>query len=251
MLIPPRQAVPLLAAGLLALTACGEDGPDTSLPALPLNTTAAPAPSASTDGATTGLPGGPESLVPIPTGTASLTPGPAITVPSVTPSRVPLNSGPPTEAPEDPLSPRPPLETAPPTGQPGCDAADLSVTDADAIITERFVQEVFVVRTTGPDCQLRGYPEVSLLDAAGNPVPAAYDTTGFGLPLDPPQTQTLSAGTSLSFFLASGRFGDCVEAATVRVVLPGTSQALEAATSFRVCGGEAAVSPVARQGAIE
>lgn len=189
-----------------------------------------------------------------PTPTFTPSPEPEITVPSTTPSATatPTSALPVTEAPpEDPLASQSPIETAPPTGQPVCAAGDLTLTDADAVITPTTVQELFVVRTTGPDCELTGYPVVELRDASGAVVPATYRPGGFGLPAERPAPHALSTGTSVSFYVASARSGDCVQAARASVRLPGTSGPLSAATSFAVCDGSVGLSPVRRETGLE
>lgn len=130
---------------------------------------------------------------------------------------------------EDPLSPRPALESPAPTGQPVCEPAAVTVTDADAIITDR-VEEVFVLRTRGRPCQLEGFPSVTLLDSSGRALPLPVSTSRAE-----PEPVTLSAGTSLSFTLTTARTGRCVQAATIRVVLPGTTRPVSGATELIAC----------------
>ena len=149
------------------------------------------------------------------------------------------------EEPEDPLAPRPPLETAPPTGQPTCRAADLTVTDADAVYTSRAVQELFTVRTSGPDCQLSGYPAVQLRGADG-PLRVRIRRGGFDLPTVSPTPVALSRSTSVSFFVATARDAGCPTAAGLVVTLPGTSAPRTARTAMQVCSGEVGVSPLRR-----
>lgn len=229
-LSPARRTVLLALAilpGLATLAGCSDDDP---------GRTARP---------TASNPGAGPSLTP--------SPEPEITVPSSTPSSlrsVPASPASPARtepAPEDPLAPAPPLATAPPTGQPTCQASDLTITDADAVIIDSTVQELFVVRTSGPDCQLKGYPSVELQDAAGRPLAVDYRQGGFGLPAEAPQVHTLSRKTSVSFYVASGRFGDCVPAAQAVIRLPGTAEPLTAQTSFSVCDQTVGVSPVRRE----
>lgn len=225
----PRTA---LAAALLAsLTACSSGGTD-SVNTLPTT------PSSVTSGA-------------VPSSTITPSPPAVITVPG-TPAPTTKTLPPATDAPEDPLTPRPPLETAPPTGQPVCDAKDLVVTDADALIDKTSVRELFVVRTSGPDCELTGYPTVALLDGTGKALSATYGHGGFGLPAEKPAVHTLSKDTSISFVVASARNGaSCVTAAAARVRLPGTSAALTATTALSVCDKAVGLSPIRRQLDIE
>lgn len=141
---------------------------------------------------------------------------------------------------------RPPVETAPALGQPVCKAADLTLDDADAVITAESVQELFVVRTTGPDCQLQGYPEVVLRGEGGGPMTVTYTRGGNGLPTDQPGVVTLSRSTSLSFRVATPRTGGCTSASSVSARLPGTDGDLMTTTSLSVCQSQAGVSPVGR-----
>lgn len=163
------------------------------------------------------------SPTPSPTLSPSLSPA---TGSSATPTplatRIPLN--------DDPLSPRPAIESAPPLGQPVCDPADVTVTDADAVITDH-VEEVFVLRTRGEPCELEGFPAVTLLDASGRALDVPVSRSDAQ-----PRPVTMSAGTSLSFTLTTGRTGSCRQAASVRVVLPGTTRSISAATELRACG---------------
>ncbi|HUR52375.1 MAG TPA: DUF4232 domain-containing protein [Mycobacteriales bacterium] len=144
-------------------------------------------------------------------------------------------------APVDPLSPRPPLESAAPLGGPTCDAAQLRVTDADLLADERALEEVFAVRTTGPACALRGWPAVTLLDGAGRPIPVATRNVRRA------GTVTLSAGTSVSFVLSTPRSTSCRDVTTLAVRLPGTRGDLRAATTMQVCAGALSVGPVERR----
>lgn len=130
---------------------------------------------------------------------------------------------------DDPLSPRPALESAPPLGQPTCRAGNLTVTDADAVIDDEWV-EVFVVRTTSAPCQLQGYPEVRLFGAgdAALGLPVSHDARPAG-------PVTLSRSTSLSFTLTTKRSGTCRDVTSVDVRLPGQAAVLKTATAFAAC----------------
>lgn len=215
----------LLLAGL-ALTACSSGSSPRSA-ASALSTTAAPS-------------SAPATTLPLPTATATTTP---TRRPSATPSRPA-----PSASPDDPLASRPPLETAPPPGLPVCSASTLSVADADAVYTSDAVQELFTMRTSGPDCQLPvGYPAVVVLSATGARL-GTVQQGGFGLAAPGAGPLTLSRATSLSFFLASKRDGTCVPAASVSVTLAGTTGGLTAATALQVCDGALGVGPLQRLG---
>ena len=170
-------------------------------------------------------------------GTTTTQPAPT---PTGTPTATPSASAAPTYQPDDPLSPRPALESAAPLGQPVCDPAQLTLADADAVVDQRWT-EVFVLRTDGRPCQLEGFPRVTLRDDAGNalpePVTAARTAT---------KPVTLSAGTSVSFTLTTDRTGSCHQAATVEAVLPGTATPLTTATTLQACG-RVEVGPVERR----
>jgi hypothetical protein len=143
--------------------------------------------------------------------------------------------------PVDPLSPRPAVESPAPTGsQPTCSSAGLSVTDADLLADERTLQEVFVVRTTGAPCALRGWPAVTLLGPDGAPLPVTARQVGT------PGTVTLSRDSSLSFVLSTPRSSGCQDVSALTVRLPGTSRTLRTSTTMQVCSGEVSVSPVHR-----
>lgn len=141
--------------------------------------------------------------------------------------------------------------TAVPTKSPAlptCRGSALTVTDADSLITPSFVTEVFVVRTTGPRCQLDGYPAVRLLGADGRPLPVTLRHGGAGLPPEQPQPVSLSRDTSLSFDVSTPRTGSCQDATAIVATLPGTTTAHRATTDLRVCGSTVGISPVHRRG---
>ena len=171
----------------------------------------------------------------------------------MTPGRTPTRgpTGTPAGGPADPLSPRPALESAPPPGLPTCRAADLSLSDADSLTTTTAAQEVFALRTSGPDCQLHGWPAVELRDSGGRALAVQLRHGGFGVPSGAPKVTTLSRSTSASFVVGTGRSGSCVAAATVVVGLPGVSTPLHASTTMSVCAGQAGISPVGRRGDTE
>ncbi|CAA9305337.1 MAG: hypothetical protein AVDCRST_MAG07-44 [uncultured Frankineae bacterium] len=178
-----------------------------------------------------------------PAGTASGSPAPTGPAPSATGT----DGEPGVVAPQDPLSPLPARESAAPVGQPPCRVADLSVVDADTLVLPQHVEEVFVVRTDGPDCQLEGYPTLRLLGADGAPLSVTVDRGGHGLADVRPAPVTLSRGTSVSFVVASGRDGACTEASEVDVTLPGTSSAIRTATVLSLCNDVVGVSPLQRR----
>lgn len=183
--------------------------------------------------------GGRPTAVQTPTTSPTAAPQPsatASTLPSARPSA---------DSPEDPLSPRPALESPAPLGQPTCAAAALTVTDADTVTDATTTHEVFVVRTSGRPCQLDGWPAVRLLDGSGKDLGVAVGHGGYGLPGTSPAPVTLSASTTVSFVVATARTGACRGVAQVAVTLPGTSSALRASTTMQVCGG-AGTSPVQR-----
>ena len=158
-----------------------------------------------------------------------------------TPSATPTPSASPLE-PVDPLSPKPPVESAAPapTGA-TCDAADLTVTDADLLADEQSLQEVFAVRTRGPACRLKGWPTVSLLGSDDAPIRLTAHRTGTPVEL------ALTRETSLSFVLSTPRTADCQDVAALVVTLPGTSRAIRTGTTMQVCRGELGIGPVERR----
>lgn len=241
-------AVTALAVGL---TGCSSDGPTirqaAATPAPPtapsadvVLPSAAPVPTAAATAPPTSAPvvGGTDA----PTTVATEPPTSAPVVGGTDAPEPPVNTG----EPDDPLSPRPGLESAPPPGLPTCEAAALTVTDADALYTTAAVQELFTIRTTGPDCELKGYPTVSLLDGAGRELPAKVSRNGYGLSTAAPKVVTLSKATSVSFFVATSRDGDCQQAATLVTTLPGTGTALRASTPMQVCDAAVGVTPIRR-----
>lgn len=166
--------------------------------------------------------------------------------PTATPTSSPTPSPTPSaDSPEDPLSPKPALESPAPLGQPTCQASALTVTDADTVTDATTTHEIFLVRTAGSPCQLEGWPAVRLLDGAGKDLGVQVQHGGYGLPTATPAPVTLSADTTVSFVVATGRSGSCRTAGALLVTLPGTSTALRAATTMSVCGG-AGTSPVQR-----
>jgi len=230
-----RPALCLAGTALaVGLSGCSADGPTITQAA----TTPTPTPSAAV------VTPAPTTTAPAPATTPSA-PAPEASTPTVPPA---LTSAPvaTTEEPDDPLSPRPGIESAPAPGQPTCRAGALTVTDADAVYTTSAVQELFTIRTTGPDCQLKGYPTVALLDEAGRKLPAAVSRGGYGLAAGRPRVVTLSAGSSVSFFVATARDGACEQATTLVTTLPGTSTALRASTPMQVCDAAVGLTPVRR-----
>jgi hypothetical protein len=117
----------------------------------------------------------------------------------------------------------------------------VTVTDADTVVKPGYRAEVYVLRTRGPACQLSGYPTVTV---AG----ATVTRGGEGLPPESPKAYTLTAGTSLSFALATGRSGSCTDRTAMSVILPGTTQRKAVTTDLQVCNGRLGVSPVHRLG---
>ncbi len=250
-------AVTVLAAGL---TGCSSDGPTLSpVAATPSTTAPAPLPVEVTEAPTTPAATTPAARPTSPTTpttptTSSTTPS-RPTTPAAQASRAPAVSttAPPARtvptAPPGSVAPpakEPGLQSAPPPGLPTCRAAALTVTDADAVYTADAVQELFTIRTTGPDCQLQGYPTVSLRDEAGRPLPAQVRRNGYGMSGAGPQVVTLSRATSVSFSVATSRDGDCRPAATLVTTLPGSGAALTASTPMQVCDGAVGVTPVRR-----
>lgn len=219
-------ALPLCATGLSACS--GGPAPRTAAPPV----TAPPAAS------------GTPSASPTRSPSASRAPLPS---PSLTPPVAPVDPNDPVD-PVDPLASKPPFETAPPAGLPTCLPSDLTVTDGDAAYTSDAVQELFVLRTTGPDCQLTAtYPSVQVLGSGGAPL-GTVRQGGLGLPAPAGGPLTISRTTSLSFYVATARDGACVPAATVSATLPGTTVARSAATQLQVCGGLLSVGPLQRLG---
>jgi len=164
-------------------------------------------------------------------------PAPRVTPPAALPT-----TAAPLPGPVDPLSPRPAVESPAPTGSaPTCEAERLTVTDADLLADEHELQEVFVVRTSGPACVLRGWPAVTLLGPGDAPIPAAQRRIGTAT------TVSLDGATSLSFVLATPRSQACRDVSTVAVGLPGTGATLRAQTTMQVCDRSLTVSPVERR----
>lgn len=223
-----RSALALLAAAcVVGIAACGSDEEPVASVAEPRSS---------------------RTATPVPTTTATATSAPAGRAPTPEPSRADAAPGvvPSAVTPADPLTPVPAQETAAPIGQPPCRAADLTVVDADTLVLPDVVQEVFVLRTSGRDCELEGYPDVRLLDASGAPLAVRVTRGGAGLPASRPAPVTLSRTTSLSFVVSTPRDGTCTDASAVDVTLPGTTTAIRAATALPVCGS-AGVSPVERR----
>jgi hypothetical protein len=182
----------------------------------------------------------PTTEAPVPT----QPPEPVVTTPA--PARTTAK---PVEAPTDPLSPKPPLETAPAPGRPRCQPATLSLVDADQLSSATATQEVFALRTSGPDCQLTGFPSLQFRDSKGSPLAVTVTHGGYGASSGPAKVTTLSKATSASFVVGTPRgpgSGSCVAAATVVVGVPGGGT-LTASTTLTVCAGKAGVSPIGRR----
>ena len=182
-----------------------------------------------------------------PTADAPVLPTPSVLPTTAAPTPTRTTQAPP----QDPLSPAPALESPAPVGQPTCRPAALTVTDADQVTSSSAAQEIFLLRTKGPACQLDGYPVVRLLDAAGSTLPVTYRHGGFGLPTAGPRPVTLTADTTLSFQVGTARSGTCRSAATLVVTLPGTSSPLRTSTTLSVCGSAAGLTPVQRNADVE
>ncbi len=164
-------------------------------------------------------------------------PGPVAPAPTASPTQASA-----TPLPDDPLSPRPAVESPAPTGkQPVCAASALTIADADLLADDERLQEVFVVRTTGPDCALRGWPKIGLLDGEGAPLSAAMTQVGTA------GETTLSRDSSLSFVLGTPRTQDCLDVTTVEVRLPGTNATIRTSTTMQVCAGRLEIGPVERR----
>lgn len=231
----------LLAALALVLTACSDGAtPVATAPTPVTGPTAVPVVPPTTEPSTQPRPEPASQPGSQPESEPSSEPS---TVPTPATSPSPVPSGP-----EDPLAPRPALESPAPLGAPTCQAGDLSVVDADAIVTPSTVREIFVVRTSGPQCQLLGYPEVELRGAGGAALPVRVGRGGYGLPAEQPAAVSLSRDTSVSFQVATDRSGDCTQAETVVVRLPGSAGPLTTETYLLVCGGAVGLSPVERGG---
>lgn len=164
---------------------------------------------------------------PTPTATPSLEPSPSPTTAAPTPPEV-VPSG---------------SESPAPLGQPACKAAAVTITDADTVTPRgaSYRAEVYVLRTTGAPCQLKGYPTVRVSGATVTP-------GGAGLPAEAAKPYTLSRTTSLSFALATGRTGSCEDLTRITVTLPGTSTPKAVPTDLHVCDHKLGVSPVHRVG---
>lgn len=162
------------------------------------------------------------------------TTAPATASPTTSPTARPTSSPSPTAVVES---------SAPPPGAPTCQAKDLTLTDADTLVTQQNREQVYVIRTTGATCTLQGYPTVTLLDGSGKAIPARYSHGGYGQAPSSPTPLSLSRGTSVSFSVSTPRAGSCLTAATIVAALPGT---LRASTTARVCSGVAGVSAIRR-----
>lgn len=250
----PLVVLPL-AAVLLSACSDGSTAPAAAGPAEPAERASArpappPTPGDDVAGPSAAAPSAAEPTAAAAEPVTSATAEPTAAVGSSTaapPASEPLPPAPAPASPEDPLSPQPALETPPPVAASTCRAADLSVVDADSLFTPTALTELFVVRTTGPDCQVQGYPAVRLLGPDGAALPVQVRSGGGGLPARDAGPVTLSRSTSMSFLLATSRDQPCADVSTVAVTLPGTGGTLRAPTELTVCGGAAAVSPVGRQ----
>lgn len=173
---------------------------------------------------------------PTPAPSTPTTPPAATGSPTSSPSAPPSATTSPTASP----SPKPSIEqSAPAPGAPACKAAALTLTDADSVVTPQSREQVYVIRTTGPDCGLQGYPSVTLKGADGKDLAVRYTRTG------PAPALSLSRSTSASFSITSARTGACAQAARIVAVLPGTGT-LTASTTARICEGSATVSAIRR-----
>ena len=175
------------------------------------------------------------------------------TTPVALPSQAPAPVATPSAAPSPSATPspkastKPNTESAPPLGQPACLGSALTVVDADAVTVGGSLEEVFVVRTSGPDCQLSGYPTLAFAGAGGQPLTVTVDHGGHGLAPSQPGPVTLSRGTSVSFGVATARTGSCQKAATVKVTLPSVTPVMTVTTAMQICAGSVGITPVQRR----
>lgn len=219
----------------LVLSGCSDAATD------PLPRAAATPATAATPAATATPASSPDAAPPT-VSTPAAVPSPEPSLPVALPAPLP------SRGPADPLVPRPGLESPAPLGEPTCRAQDLSMVDADAIVTPETVHEVFVLRTTGPECQLEGFPQLQLRDAGGTPLALTVTRNGFGLPVEQAEPFSLSRSTSLSFRVASPRGGTCRPVASIVATLPGAGGPLTAESFLTACGDTVGVSPVERGG---
>lgn len=172
---------------------------------------------------------------------------PSATAESSESAAPPASAPAPPAGPSDPLSPRPALESPAPLGRPSCLASALSVVDADAVTIGNYLEQVFVIRTNGADCQLQGYPGLRFSSPNGRPLTVQVDHGGHGLPATTPTPVTLSRSTTVSFGVATERSGNCQATSRVAVTLPATDRPLSAATTMQVCAGSVGVTPIQRR----
>ena len=235
-----EQALSDVAATASAAVSASTAAPTPTLTLVPGATASVP-PQAEPTGATASS----SARTGSPSARATSAPQPSARSASPTAPAAPTSS--PTQEPEDPLASRSPLEAAPSPGQPTCDPRALTVTDAGRSYTLSAVQSLFTIRTSGPDCQLEGYPGIALRDAQGEPLEVEVRHGGYGLPAGAPAATTLSRGTSVSFFVATAREQGCEPAASLTVTLPGTARPLTTATTTEVCDGSVGITPVRRE----
>ena len=127
-----------------------------------------------------------------------------------------------------------------------CRSSQLTGVEADRLLGDSATKILYVFRTTAPaGCTLQGYPSITLLDAAGAPVPATVQRGGLGLVTTSPKPHELRPDGSLSFFLAvpPQSPGRCSSAATVRVGLPSSGGSVDVSSEISVCTGSVAVTP--------
>ena len=117
----------------------------------------------------------------------------------------------------------------------------MTITDADTVVKANYRAEVYTLRTSGPPCQLIGYPSVVVSGAT-------VTHGGEGLPPEVVKAYTLSRGTTLSFALATARTGSCRDVSTITVTLPETTTRKQVSTPLRVCNGRLGVTPIHRAG---
>lgn len=127
-----------------------------------------------------------------------------------------------------------------------CRSGQVTGVEADQIPGATSTKVLYVFRTsTGAACTLLGYPQVTLLDAAGTAIPVRVDQGGLGLPETTPRAHELTPEGSLSFLMAvpPGSAPGCPSAATVRVALPADGGTVDIASDVAVCADAISVTP--------
>jgi uncharacterized protein DUF4232 len=144
--------------------------------------------------------------------------------------------------------PLPPAQ--PSTAVPRCSAAQLALRAGRVgVAAGNYGRVLVLTNVRAPDCTIRGYPGIQLIDARGRPIRTHPRHGGsYTFPARPLRTVVLAPGASASFALGGPDMGAngraCPSTAAMQIIPPNTSQQIALAVGVPACGGRVDVSVV-------